>query len=385
MRAVGWVRIRLTGNLTGRQLTEIAVQMSLRQVKRVRSGVEMEVRARDLNAVRIMLRGAGIHMRIIRRMGLAHIRQEARRRSALLIAAVIALLALGSLSQTVMDVQVVGAKDERQEMQLRALMEECGIRKGVWVGSVDREEAAQRVMRSCSGLTYAQVRRSGMAMELYVVQAREAPEVYDPDVPTDVVAVSGGLVTRVVVLSGEALVRPGDTVVEGQVLIRGTERMPHARGTVTARTWTVGKGEASMREHNVVRTGRTDVKTLLRIGNTELTLHRAADFAHSEISEERTLLLDGLFYPVEVIRYTAHEVRIESKVKKLASVKDESGARAMTNALQKLKNGACVVDKRVEYSMIKDGKLCAAATLESVMQIGREVRRDAEQTAFAEQ
>lgn len=169
------------------------------------------------------------------------------------------------------------------------------------------------------------------------------------------------------------------------MLIRGTERMPHARGAVTARTWTVGKGEASMREHKAVRTGRTDVKTLLRIGNTELTMHRAADYVHSEISEERTLLLDGLFYPVEVIRYTAHEVRIESKVKKLASVKDESGARAMTNALQKLKKGACVVDKRVEYSMIKDGKLCAAATLESVMQIGREVRRDAEQTAFAEQ
>ena len=44
----------------------------------------------------------------------------------------------------------------------------------------------------------------------------------------------------------------------------------------------------------------------------------------------------------------------------------------MTNALLELENGACVVDKRVEYSMIEDGKLCAVATLEGVMQIGCE-------------
>jgi len=56
-------------------------------------------------------------------------------------------------------------------------------------------------------------------------------------------------------------------------------------------------------------------------------------------------------------------------------MKDESGTRAMTNALLALKNGACVVDKRVEYSMIEDGDLRAVAVLECVMQIGEEQPR----------
>ena len=46
--------------------------------------------------------------------------------------------------------------------------------------------------------------------------------------------------------------------------------------------------------------------------------------------------------------------------------------RALRAALEGLPGNATLVDKRVEYSMIESGKLRATATLEAVMQIGRE-------------
>ena len=168
------------------------------------------------------------------------------------------------------------------------------------------------------------------------------------------------------------VIESGDTVVPGQVLIRGTERMPHARGAVTARTWTVGRGEAELRTQTLTRTGRSAVETLLCAGPWQFPGGEQSVYPCEETEEETALLLDGLFYPVRIVRRTHYEARSSTQTRNLAAAKDESGARALTNALLGLKSGACVVDKRVEYSMIEDGKLRAVVTLESVMQIGQE-------------
>ena len=372
MRAVGWVRVRLLGAVSGRRLTALSQAMPLRDVRTVRGGLELDVRAGDLNALRHVLRGSGVRMRIVRRFGMARVRRAARRRAALVLCAAAAALVLGGLSQTVLGVSVVGARDEAQRTALLETLRACGVRPGVWAAGVDREAVAGEVLRSCPGLTYAAVRQKGFSMELYVVQAAAAPEVFDPDAPVDVVAVTGGLVTRVVTLSGEALVRPGDTVVPGQVLIRGTERMPHARGAVTARTWAVGRGEAALRVETLTRTGKSTVQTQIVAGEWRYPEDVETVYPCEETEEETLLLLDGLFYPLQVVRRTHYEATRATQTRNLAAAKDESAARALTNALLGLKNGACVVDKRVEYCMIEDGKLCAVVTLESVMQIGAE-------------
>ena len=149
---------------------------------------------------------------------------------------------------------------------MKALLEEMGLRPGAWAPGVDRDGIAQAVKREFSGLACAGVRRSGFgAMELYVVQATPAPEVYDDRARVDVVASFGGLVTRVVTLSGEALVQPGDTVVPGQVLIRGTEAAPHAGGEVTARVWAQGVGDAALFSEEAEDAGRQVVETSLEV------------------------------------------------------------------------------------------------------------------------
>lgn len=379
MRAVGWVRVRLTGVVSGRRLNEMAACMRLRRVTHGEGGMEMDVRAADIQALRHILRGTGVRMHVVKRYGVARLRKKVRRHAALLIAAVCGLLAMLYVSQMALEVCVDGAKDARQEAEMLQVLEELGIKKGVYMGGVDKIGAAEEILRRFSGLTYAAVRRRGTMLELYVVQATQAPEIYDANLHTDVVAAAGGLVTRVVTLSGEAQVRPGDTVVPGQVLIAGTERAPHARGAVTARVWAVGTGTAEMIAVREERTGRKTETTGVCIGE-KVWFMQESGYAKEAVEEERIQLLDGLFYPVEFVHSVHSETKCEETQRTISEVKDESGARAMTNALLALKNGACVVDKRVEYSMIEDGKLRAVATLESVMQIGEEkTRQDAAQ------
>lgn len=256
---------------------------------------------------------------------------------------------------------------------MKALLEEMGLSPGVWAPGVDRDGIAQAVKREFSGLVYAGVRRSGFgAMELYVVQATPAPEVYDDRARVDVVASFGGLVTRVVTLSGEALVQPGDTVVPGQVLIRGTEAAPHAGGEVTARVWAQGVGDAALFSEEAEDTGRQVVETFLKVNGARFPAALEIPFSTYRVEEEAQELLGGLFYPARLVRRTVLETEESLARRDPRAVREEAGDRALRAALEGLPGNATLVDKRVEYSMIESGKLRATATLEAVMQIGRE-------------
>ena len=59
MRAVGWVRIRLRGAVSGRRLNETAMRMPVRRVMSVSGGMEMDVQAWRLNEIRHIFCGAG--------------------------------------------------------------------------------------------------------------------------------------------------------------------------------------------------------------------------------------------------------------------------------------------------------------------------------------
>ena len=367
------MRVRIRVAQREEALEALARAVRVRRVRAVPGGVELELRARDFRALRKALRGRGARLHILEKRGCARLRLWARRHAALIMAGAVMLLLLYGTSNLVLRVEVSGEKDARQEREMRAFLAEMGLRPGVWAGSVDKSGIAEAVRRAFPGLSYAGVQRLGFGgMELRVVQAEPAPDVYDKSARVDVVAASGGLVTRVVTIAGEALVAPGDTVVPGQVLIRGTEEMPHAAGEVTARIWAEGSGEAPLFASEEKETGRAFTETYLASSFGRFPAEEAVPYASYKEEEEGEEVLGGLFYPLRLVRRRVAETEVRTQRRDVRVVRQEAEARALHQALEKLPGGASPVDKRVEYSMIEQGTLRAAATLEAVMQIGRE-------------
>lgn len=371
---MGSALLRLEGELSAAALTHLAEQVALYQVKRVAGGVLVRVALSDVYRLRHLLRGMGIRMRVLRRRGLPFLRVRLRRTAPFAVCLAAALLVLWGICGTVMSVEVTGVTDEPTRTKIFAALCEMGVERGVFTGEIKIHAVEEGVMARVRDLSFVSLKKKGMQLELHAVRAQKVENGFEGVPSVDVVASSPGLVTNVTVFSGTALVRPGDTVLKGQILIRGANAkgLCHADGIVLARVWQRGVGSASLLEEERTPTGRSRSYPILRIGETTLPLFAPEEeYAQYDIARSGGLVPGRLFVPLQVERVTQHEVVTALVPRDQQQVKRQAAQRALTDALTRMPGSLTVVDKRLEYSNIKNEKLLAAVMLELHGPIGK--------------
>ncbi len=198
--------------------------------------------------------------------------------------------------------------------------------------------------------------------------------------PCDVVAARDGVVHTVVTRAGTPVVQPGDTVRQGDVLIRGEERTSDgllvsvaARGSVTARVWAQTSVRMRITQVESRPTGREQTMWTVRTPLFDLWPMGESGFAHQDIATTEMPLL-GLFIPV-----TLHiERRIEADFVSVPGNAEEICASAEAAAVRKLheKIGSdeSIIDIWGNCSMIDDENVYAIATAELLTEIGVQTR-----------
>lgn len=370
----GSVTVLLTGPLSAMQLSQIAQEIPLEDVKTTADGLTMRLLLKDVRQLRRLLHGQGIRMHVLQRRGLPFVRVFLRRNSAFAFCLAAALLTLMYLSGTVLQLKVSGTANKKLSETLLQQAEEMGLKRGVPAQSIDRRQIERALQDLHPELTYVSIRRQGTNIELFVVEATQPPKIANEYEAVDVIAASNGLITNVTVFSGVPLVRPGDTVRQGQVLIQGVDADGNpcrAAGQVTARLWQTGRGEAELYEQEREHTGKQ--KESIKISLFGFEFPRKApqtDYAAYDTAHARGLLLDGLFFPIQWDKMITYEVQIHRIKRDNAQAHRQAAQRALCKALQLVPNGAQIVDKRLEYSKIENEKLYASLTLETLAQIG---------------
>lgn len=174
-----------------------------------------------------------------------------RRRYALLAGLALSLLAVCVFSRFVLTVDVQGNQNVSTAEILTALRRQ-GLRPGVYGPGLDEQQIINETLLQLPELSWMSVNLYGTRAEVLVREAVPKPELVDETVLGDVVAESGGIITHMEVLEGEAARAEGDTVVAGEVLISGNVKLEgpkygggvdlgwqqvRAAGRIWARTW----------------------------------------------------------------------------------------------------------------------------------------------------
>jgi similar to stage IV sporulation protein len=243
----------------------------------------LKVRLGAVGSLRHIARRTACRFRVRERTGLPFLMWRVRRRKALYGGALLFFVNVCFLSSFVWTVEVNGTI-HTDPAAIRETASVAGLRIGTPRWRVRERDIEQAIREQFPGLAWVGVDVKGSKAQIKVVEKKLPDAVSDS--PAHVVAGKAGLVKELLVLSGQPVVREGDTVSPGQILISGeivpggegesgvvpgSPRYTRARGIVRARVWYQGYGEAPLLERGE-RTGKTTRSVTVVIGNHRLRI-----------------------------------------------------------------------------------------------------------------
>ncbi len=323
--------------------------------------------------------------RILSRHGRDAMLRRLKRRGTLLAGALtfVAILSLFFSRIWLIDVALTG--DRTSDVRaLEDALASLNITPGMAKSAIDPSALEDALAAASPDFSFVGVEIQGVRLLVEASPAVPAPPLYELTSGRDLVARCDGVVESVSVLAGVACVKPGDTVVRGQTLIRGDERVTKeinrsiaALGTVVARTWYEGTASASLTYPEQIRTGRSSQSSELRLMNFAWRLSEGENYL-SQDAEEEFLPIGGLFLPLQIRRTTLYETHTRTLEADTDALQRQLALLAFSEAGLKLAQsqpeGMEIADRWIEYTR-DAGVLTARAVYE--MQTDIAVSRDA--------
>ena len=383
----GDVRLRVEGlmleRLIERAISEGAQFRSIR-----RDGARAIIVETDPESAKILTalcERFSLPCRMLSRRGRDAMLHRLKRRGTLVAGALtfVAVLALFFSRIWMIDVAFIGGRTAEVRV-LEERLSDMGVRPGMPKVEIVPSVLEDALSAASPDFSFVGVRIEGVRLLVEAAPAVPAPEVYELANGRDLVAKCDGVVESISVLSGVACVKPGDTVVRGQTLIRGDERVTKevnrsiaALGTVIARTWHEGTASAPTTYSEKIRTGRSSQSSEIRLMNLAWSLAQGESYPSQDVEEE-LLPIGGLFLPLQIRRITAYETHDRVAEADETALRQQLSALAFADAGMKIvqshPDGCEITGRWIEYTC-DAGVLTARAVYETQTDIA--VSRDA--------
>jgi similar to stage IV sporulation protein len=307
--------------------------------------------------------------RVVARAGLPFFVGKLRRRPTALIAAAIIVALLLYLSGSVASVRVTG-NDEVDSGRLLESASAAGLVPGARRSRVSTDAIEAAIMEQNPEIAWAYVHFQGTLAIIEVVEKERPPMVG----PGDVVASKDGVVQSMLVLSGAPVVRIGQTVKAGDMLIAGNPSgaLPGARGSVTAMVWYELYKEIPMTASVASRTGRKMEITVIRYGGNEFVLWgKSSAYEWYEIEDYPSFrAFSGTRRDLTVLTRVVYEVKWDSRGLTQEEAFTESERQMRASIERQLPSYAKLIDLSCKIEASTQDMIAVRATACAVEEIG---------------
>lgn len=325
---------------------------------------------------------AGAEVTVLRRRGAPVLWERFRTRYVLLAGFAAFWLLLFGGNLFIWEFRVSGNETVPTETVLRAL-ENYGITIGSPGLHIDQEDMRNHVLLEVGDLSWLTVNVKGCVAHVQVVERHRPPKAADRSTVTNIVARRAGLITKVEALEGQAMVLPGATVTEGQLLISGVSetehigaRFVHSMGAVWARTWYELSVSVPLQITRPAAGSRSHSRWALDIGKHRIKFYGKGSITGVDCDKityyKPFTLPGGLRLPLTLVweRITAWEGAAAERTEQSARQEGEQQLLALLSA--RLPEGSTVTDTR--FAAVRQGdRLTVVLKAECLEQIGQTV------------
>ncbi len=359
--------------------------------------IRLKVRVSGVRALRHIARRTHCRFRIQAREGLPFTVGRLKKRRMLVLGAVACLLGLYLMSSFIWFIEIEGNKQLSRAEILKSA-EIAGLQMGTLKKRVNTDKVAKLIITELPRLSWVGVEITGTKAIIRVAEKTIKAPV--DSAPAHIVAVKAGLVQEVLVLAGMPVVREGETVSAGEILISGiiqppdSEMLPtpeqnldhadnglressqpryvRAQGIVRARVWYEGYGESPLVDSGMRKTGRQARSISIKIMDKEIILHgsRQKPFPFFELVRivKRIPEWRNIRIPVEIVTTEYIETkpyRVNLGHRRALAVAE---AEAKGQIKKELAKGAKILAETSEEIDTSDRKLVRVRVLTETME-----------------
>ncbi|MBR3788620.1 MAG: sporulation protein YqfD [Clostridia bacterium] len=250
---LGFVEFEAKGGFPERFLNLCTVNgITLWQVQNDGVKVKACTSVKAYKNIKKSARNSGMKVKIVRKRGLPFFIKNNRARAGVLVGLSLVVFFLALSSCMLWNIEVIGNEKIKSEVLMESLSNN-GVRIGVFKSKIDTIAIQNELLDEYKDLSWASINIFGTKAVLEVKENSEKPKMADDKIPMNIIAKKDGQIVLVEAHKGTNVVKEGDVVVKGDLLISGvtlngdgSEKTIHATGKVFANTLTNINGECGV-------------------------------------------------------------------------------------------------------------------------------------------
>lgn len=278
--------------------------------------------ARDFLLLHKILRKSGIKVHILEKRGFPFFIRKYNKRFGIVLGFIVFFSFLQIMSGYIWIIDVVGNETVKKS-EIISHCEEIGIKQGVRKSKISPKADAQELLLKNDKLAWGSLNIEGCRLTVNVTEITEKDT--ENAIATNLVATADGIVKHIDVKSGNCVVKVGDVVKKGDVLVSGIiENMTETKfvrssGEIIAETTTEITLKEDFSKKVALQNGKVKNKRVFEFFNIKIPLYLGNEKGLFETENSAwQLKLFGQNLPIKVhtkkfIFKTEHTVKISPK------------------------------------------------------------------------
>ncbi len=309
-----------------------------------------------------------------------------RTRKTFLAGMILFLVLLALSSQFVWDINYEGV-DHTDIKKLEDAVHKAGIRRGMLkINLKSGYEMKDIILNNTDDIAWVWVYVKGTKAVVKVRENIIPPEVFDPDVPCDIIASRSGLIKSITTIRGRCIATENQMVAPGDTIISGTyqfEDKPgyqvHASGSVKAETEHIRSGVYKQAYCYKKYTGRKRHKVRVRLFGLDIPLYIKEDvsFDAYDLDEKNyDLKIADNYLGIGVSVKTAKEYFEEKEPISFDATVDFAQKELEKEISKELLFASELISKKTETEKIDEETVKVTVIMNFIEEIGTEKRID---------
>ncbi|MBU3142429.1 sporulation protein YqfD [Clostridium sp. CF012] len=284
---------------------------------------------------------------IIGRNGLSFFLMKIRSRYALLLGVILFACIIYYLSTFVWNIQIT---TERyiSPYELRNQIKGFGVTQGIKKKNIDVYDIENKILRSNDEIMWVKARIEGVKLKVDVIERQSPPIIIVDETPRNLIANKDGIVVRVFTTEGTAVVKNGDPIQKGELLVRGEQGKEgsvyavRAEGEVIAKTFYEEIKDVPLYNASRIKTGNSISNLYIKLANKKIYLKNSLIpyGNYDKIESNNKVIYKEIYYEVQEKNILVDPIKVTKEI--------------YSNILRNLDKSVKIIDKIEDVKKEKD-------------------------------